>query len=332
MKRQYKTISLLLLISIINFSAVAFGESKYVSMGELRAETPDRWQETYATSEGTTVSVDIPIILPRVDKVPIVRITWGGPYYIFDETAVVTENTENHLDAEFQTTPTEEITRAQAPNVYIQNLKDKIPELQSRDFENYMLIEENSELYGKCFRMAFYSKYHGIPYLISQNFRMDVPSERVADLPPVPANVSQGGLVNGQFGVNLCSPKEIGIEMEDIPLLNFADVLEVFEKWIRDGYVYSLDEMRFGYMAFIDPHQKGKEYVLLPVWVAKGITRGALGMPFYPDEDPESLTFTAYMNPTVCAVNAQTGEKYAFVDDNRKDRRFVPHIITWNEV
>ena len=32
--------------------------------------------------------------------------------------------------------------------------------------------------------------------------------------------------------------------------------------------------------------------------------------------------FTAYKNPTVCVVNAQTGEKYDFVDNARENRRY----------
>ena len=107
------------------------------------------------------------------------------------------------------------------------------------------------------------------------------------------------------------------MDEDDLPLLEFQEILEIFEQWVRDGDVYSLEELRFGYMAMINPERKSEEFVLLPVWAAKGITRGSLNMPFYPQEDPESLAFMGFGNPTVCVVNAQTGEKYDFVNDDR---------------
>ena len=32
----------------------------------------------------------------------------------------------------------------------------------------------------------------------------------------------------------------------------------VLEQWVTDGYVYSLNEVSFGYMCFIDPEKKGR--------------------------------------------------------------------------
>ena len=322
---------LLLLASFIHLN-MACGENDYVSMSDIQKNTPSHWINTYNTADGRAVSINIPILLPDVEKVPIIRVGWGGPYEISDDSALVEENEKNHLIAEFKTVSQKNVTQDEAPATYIQNLKSKVPSISNIDFENYMLVEENSEQEGHFFRMAFYSCFHGIPYLIDGNYRADVPSEHIDELPAVPSTTSVGGLADDHFGITLCSPKEIEIQEDDIPLLPFENIITIFEKWISDGYVYSLDEMRFGYMAFIGPEQKGESFVLIPVWAAKGITRGTTNMPFYPDEDPDSLMFTAYKNPTVCVVNAQTGEKYDFVDNARENRRYVPHILSWSEV
>ena len=37
-------------------------------------------------------------------------------------------------------------------------------------------------------------------------------------------------------------------------------------------------------------------------------------------------------NPTVCVVNAQTGEKYDFVNDDRENRRYVTELLTWEKI
>lgn len=325
-------LSVMLLTAIVGCSAIGNAESQYVSIKEIRETVPERWTGEYTDKKGNAIAIDTPIVVPEVDAVPVVRITWGGPYTNIDQSGSIVESDANHLIVEFPTSSNEGFTCDQAPEAYVRRLKEMIPDMQNRELANYMLIEETIEQYGKGYRMAFYSSFHGIPYLISNNFRIDVADERTGDLPPVPTNVTQGSLLNNLVGVTLCAAQEVGIDSEDIPLLDFAEILMAFEQWVTDGYVYSLDEMCFGYMAFIDPNKKGEEFVLVPVWTAKGITRGEVGMPFYPDEDPESLMFMGYMNPTVCAVNAQTGEKYAFVNDASKDRRYVPSIVTWDDV
>ena len=305
--------------------------AEYVSITELRASIPERWQGEYTTKEGAALSIDVPIIVPEAETVPAVRITWGGAYSDLSPNLLVEENNENHLVAEFSTASNQAIRRDQAAETYVQRLREAIPAMRARELENYMLIEESGEPYGKRYRLAFYSTFHHIPYLIGQSFRLEAAGEAADGLPPVPANVTQGNLLEDRVGVTLCAAQELGVDVEDLPLLPFERILPVFEQWVTDGYVYSLDEMRLGYMAFLDPAQKGKEFVLLPVWVAKGITRGQTGMPFYPDEDSESALFTGYMNPTVCAVNAQTGQKYDFVNDSSEERRYVPTVLTWAE-
>ena len=321
-------------------NATAGASGGYASIRDLRKTLPQRWTGEYVVAhgdgvhlmDGDTVKVDVPVIVPEVEKVPAVRITWGGPYTDLNESVVVDENTENHLVAEFPVAPGQGFSREQAAETYIRILKENIGEMEERALTNYLLREETSEQYGRRFWMAFCSSFHGIPYLIGQNFRLEAPGEKEGDLPPVPANVSQGALLADRVGVTLCAPRETGVDRDDLPLLDFGEILKVFEQWVKDGYVYSLEEMRFGYMAFIDPKRKGEEFVLLPVWTAKGITRGTLSMPFCPSEDPESLAFMAYMNPTVCAVNAQTGERFAFAEDTRAERRYLPAFLTWDDV
>lgn len=322
---------LLAALALTLLCTAARAEGDYVSIREIRNGVPAHWTGMYTDREGSAVSIDTPIVVPQVEAVPVVRITWGGPYAQLDGSVVADENDANHLIAEFSTPANEGVSLETAPEIYVQRLREKIPQLEGRALENYMLLEETGEPYGKRYRMAFYSSFHGIPYLIGNNFRLEVPSERPGDLPAVPANVTQGCLLADAAGVTLCAPQEVCVDVEDIPLLPFERILPVFEQWVTEGYVYSLDEMRFGYMAFLDPERLGQEFVLLPVWAAKGVTRGEPGMPFSFDEDSESLVFMGYMNPTVCAVNAQTGERYAFVDDTRKDRRYVPDVITWGE-
>ena len=62
----------------------------------------------------------------------------------------------------------------------------------------------------------------------------------------------------GEFWTNIYTSKEVGVDIDDIPLLPFDPIMEVLEQWVTDGYVYSLNEVSFGYMCFIDPEKKGR--------------------------------------------------------------------------
>ena len=107
-------ILLLLLASFIHLN-MACGENDYVSMSDIQKNTPSHWINTYNTADGRAVSINIPILLPDVEKVPIIRVGWGGPYEISDDSALVEENEKNHLIAEFKTVSQKNVTQDEAP-------------------------------------------------------------------------------------------------------------------------------------------------------------------------------------------------------------------------
>ena len=72
----------------------------YVSIKELRETLPQRWTGEYVVENGAykqlekgdTVSVDVPIVVPEVDAVPVVRITWEPPIEGLDESFYISGN------------------------------------------------------------------------------------------------------------------------------------------------------------------------------------------------------------------------------------------------
>ena len=181
--------------------------------------------------------------------------------------------------------------------------------------------------------LYFYTTYHGIPHLLSNRSFLHVIESEIGpnDLIDPPSNVAMRIKRPGQFWVNIDTSKEIGVEIEDIPLLPFEEILKAFERQVEAGHAYSLNEVRFGYMTFIDPEKKGEEFVLLPVWAAKGRTRGDLTIPFDLKTDQVVKDRSAYGCNSI-VINAQTGEVYDLTGDRRENRRYVPDILTWDEV
>ena len=181
----------------------------------------------------------------------------------------------------------------------------------------------------------FYTTYYGIPHFIGNYpFRQELKSEKsevegraIAPHSMVAMRIKRPG----EFCTNIYTSKEVGVDIDDIPLLSFDRIMEVLEQWVTDGYVYSLNEVSFGYMCFIDPEKKGEEFVLLPVWAAKGRTREDLSLPFDLKTDQAVKDRGGYFSSDI-VINAQTGQPYDLLNDKRPDRLHVPHITTWDEV
>lgn len=224
---------------------------------------------------------------------------------------------------------------------------EEAPAIAMAEFQKWMPFMKDKELTpyyqgsygdsnGNGFQgVCFYTTYHGIPHLISnspfyhrlESEKSEVEGRTIAPNSMVAMRIKRPG----EFWTNIYTSKEVGVDIDDIPLLPFDPIMEVLEQWVTDGYVYSLNEVSFGYMCFIDPEKKGEEFVLLPVWAAKGRTREDLSLPFDLKTDQAVKDRGGYFSSDI-VINAQTGQAYDLLNDKRPDRLHVPHIVTWDEV
>ena len=342
---------------LVTFSAAmhALCESDYVTIAELRESLPERWVGEYVVQNGAykqlekgdTVSVDVPIVVPEVDAVPVVRITWEPPIEGLDESFYISKNEwySKTIGRNFpmdemgfpvmedKTTFDPELPWEDAPAIAIEEFRKYFPMMRDKELTCYFHYSygESEDNGFQC--LYFYTTYHGIPHLLSNRSFLHVIESEIGpnDLIDPPSNVAMRIKRPGQFWVNIDTSKEIGVEIEDIPLLPFEEILKAFERQVEAGHAYSLNEVRFGYMTFIDPEKKGEEFVLLPVWAAKGRTRGDLTIPFDLKNDQVVKDRSAYGCNSI-VINAQTGEVYDLTGDRRENRRYVPDILTWDEV
>ncbi|MEG1013216.1 MAG: hypothetical protein RSI33_03120 [Clostridia bacterium] len=362
MQKPLRAVAFYMILLTVVFSATfAMCENDYVSIKEIRENLPERWTGEYTIQNGAhkqlkkgdTLSVDVPIVVPEVDTVPVVRITWEPPVEGLDESFEINRNrwdskTIGHnfpMDEMGFSVMDENITFdpdlpwEDAPAIAVEEFNKYFHFMKGKEFTCYFQRSYgDSEDNGfQC--LYFYTTYHGVPHLLGGDYFLHaVKSEYVPnsgekkDLPGVPqSKVAMRIKRPGQFWANVDTAKEIGMDVEDIPLLPFDQILRVFEQQIVAGYAYSINEVRFGYMCFIDPEKKGEEFVLLPVWAAKGRTRNDLTLPFDLKNDQVVKDRSAYGCDSI-VVNAQTGKTYDFAGDKRSDRRFVPDIITWDDV
>ncbi|MEG0864108.1 MAG: hypothetical protein RSE58_07710 [Clostridia bacterium] len=362
MCKKIRTLTaVVLLLTMLCSAMVAFGESKYVSIKDIRETIPERWTGEYTVrngahkqlKKGDTVSIDVPIVVPEVEAVPVVRITWEPPVEEKDESLEWIDDAWSYKTIgcnipqkdmtfpllEDNVTFDPELPCEDAPAIAEQELKRRLPFMCEKELTCYSQRSYGVSKTNGIQHIYFYTTYHGIPHLIADNYRHNLKSElgqfteEKQILSAVPATMIAMRIKRpDQFVANIYTSKEVGVDIEDIPLLSFEKILEVLEEQVSEGYAYSLNELRFGYMVFIDPEKKGEEFVLMPVWAAKGRTRWDLSTPFDLKTEQALVDRNGYSSNGVIVINAQTGQKYDFYNDKRPDRRYVPEIITWDDV
>ena len=356
-KRMYILIAALLMMAMTALCPGSLAAADYVSIKELRETLPQRWTGEYVVEHGApnqlekgdTVAVDVPIVVPEVDAVPVVRITWEPPAEGLDESLEVVRDDWNAkgITRNFPTdelafpvledhmTFTPELPWEEAPAIAMAEFQKWMPFMKDKELTPYF-HRSYGDSAGNGFQgIYFYTTYYGIPHFIGNYpFRQELKSEKsevegraIAPHSMVAMRIKRPG----EFWTNISTSKEVGVDIDDIPLLSFDRIMEVLEQWVTDGYVYSLNEVSFGYMCFIDPEKKGEEFVLLPVWAAKGRTREELSLPFDLKTDQAVKDRGGYFSSDII-INAQTGQPYDLPNDKRPDRLHVPHIITWDEV
>ena len=101
MRKPLRTVTFWMsLLIAVSAATHALCEQTYVSIQQLRETMPNRWVGEYVVEHGApnqlekgdTVAVDVPIVVPEVDAVPVVRITWEPPIEGLDESFYISGN------------------------------------------------------------------------------------------------------------------------------------------------------------------------------------------------------------------------------------------------
>lgn len=243
------------------------------------------------------------------------------------------ENTENHLVAEFSAAQDEPLCRKTAAETYLRTLKANVPEMQERELEAFLLRDETAGEGQRRFRMAFYSTFHGIPYLIGQNFRLEATGEKAEELlPPVPGQCDAGRAAGKSDRREPLRPKESrrGCGRSSVAGISGdpANFRTVGQRRLRlfaggaavrlHGYDRPGTEKR-GICAAPGVggegnHPRLAEYALLPAG-RPGIS-GVYGI----------------WEPYGVRGERSDRRKYDFVNDDRENRRYVTELLTWEKV
>lgn len=331
---------ILTILLLIVFSAQA--GSKYVSIQELRENTPAEWKETLiGGKKKLECTVDAPIVASEIDRFPILTVTYQGKipgiegtgYYIDDhneyEYLVKTmsddkwEKLHGHLgplSESYEDEMTEEQIRAADKKA--RELFSKVWDLNGTELEKLGIIRTTDETSNYRSTDVFYCPvYKGIPYLQCPGSIYVIKGLALRPNNVIYSFWDEYREYDGSYS---CIPRLTGEYLPDVPLLPFEKIQEIIRGRIEAGYIHCISEIRLGYICCNDPDQPGKNFFLTPAWLACGEINSYPNIPFY------SYNNQVYRYNDALVINAQTGE---IIDPaSQKKETFDAHILTWDDV
>lgn len=401
MKRNNHTIITLLMLLVLLAIALPTEAAKkksvasetFVNIQELYAETRSGWQGSFTPPKGSThgaiadgqaVEVDLPLLVPEVDNLPIVELVINKDIFkddtfrmMFDVPGQVKEDgwlssktlpdwgTADAIDFTWLYFP--EAGDNQAENnpftpaearAYAQELLQKYfrvdnfrirgligytatpvgEKTKNNDFDRYGPLEVAPyEVFGE-------QVFEGVPMLLTNNhpdryiardyFRLELYAKDLYDL--------QG-----------YSLKQTGILHEDVPLLPWSAIREIFEEqYLKTGKIVDVWSVELGYELVIT--RKGKPtnrgvsgdtkkypdgifdeiYHVRPIWCFKGYQP-----PRGPGAEGAMPSFTERRKLCVwgdeaigTCIDAQTGKTVYHSNEVDFSDNVYPTLLTWSDV
>lgn len=337
--RLYTFVLVLLLIVPTVLPAVA--GSIYLSIQELRESTPVKWTENLHGGKKIECTVDADIVIPEVDRFPILTVIPQGKIPELEETGYYIDDNDEYeymvktmsdkkweklmgdlgdLSSSYEDEMTEEQIRDADKKA--RELFSKVWDLNGTDLEKLGIMRTTDTTSKYRSVTVFYCPvYNGIAYLQCPGSIYVIKGVARRPYNSIYAFWQENIEYEGSCS---CIPRVTGEYLPDVPLLSFEDIQEAIRGHIEAGYVQQIDELRLGYICLNDPDRPGENFYLTPAWIGCGDINPWPNIPFYPDNDPISR----YEAPL--AVNAQTGE-IIHVDSQKKEI-FDAHILTWDDV
>ena len=338
-KRFYLMALVFVLMLSMTFSGHA--DSSYISIQEMRDNVPSTWTENMkGGKENFECTIDAAVVVPEVERFPILKITYQGKIPDLEKTGYcIEENTErrafvktllgeaptngnvSQIDAVREDSLSEEFI--QETEEKAKQKLQKVWDMDGTTLEKIGIVvyqSPNSNYQEKV--VFFYPVYNGITYLHYSGSRFIIQDYI---LPPFNTVYACWREDVDYEAICFCMPKLIGEYVQDVPLCPFSKIQDTIRQYIQNGYVQSICEIRLGYICSSDPDHPGEIFFLTPAWVVCGVINDEPYLPFYPEDYHQE---SRYETPLV--IDAQTGEAIDFGSHNKET--FDAHILTWEDV
>ena len=333
-----------LLAALLCLAFPARAGSKYLSIQELRENTPSEWKETIiGGKKKLECTIDAPIVFPDVDRFPVLRVAYQGKLRDLEEKGYYIED-NNGRETFVKTMPDEESEKLSEPlnnGIYLYDGDFTEEEILSADKKAREILREIWDMEGTelerlgmqatidqgtgfCSVTVDYCPvYGGIAYLYCPDSMFRIKGHVTPPYNSVYAFWQASINFKGAF---ILMPRLLGEYLPDVPLLPFEEIRDIIRERVEKGYIQSISEIRLGYVCLGNPDHPGEDYYLTPAWIVCGVANHEPNLPFYPQNcTPEQR----YSSPAI-AIDAQSGLIFDY--NSRKKDHFDAHILTWEDV
>jgi hypothetical protein len=364
--RRLTAIAILAWLSIFPNSSLA-AQQGYVSIAELREEAKAGISKTYE-AHGRTINVDCDIIVPDVQKVPVLRVNplpspitetqMENPYfYTYGRMQQIVGQTEktNRVPGIGYIMPDgiaegNPFTPETAKEFVLRTVHDAHDAYQNIDFV----------LFGQVGHSRQYAEKNETEHSLSdENVNLDVPlndagdyellfCQQFAGMPVYPwryfdmidSNSLSRQYIQPQIWANVYNEQDYLISVasavqdetvvEDIPLVPFEKVQTALEEAIYSGRLREVYAIRLMYFPLYEQTAKDESMLLFPVWVVTG--------DIYETAKKETTTLwgnyglrNRAMGESCFIIDAQTGELLDRWSKNI-DLMTIHPILRWEDV
>lgn len=348
-------------VFLVLLHASANAQHNYLSIEEIREQTPDHWTQSYET-QWRTIEINAPVYVPEVNEFPIIRVVRAPAV----DTALLVEdcdvrmNVSGILSVDFgksrlvlsgqeEHRETIVFSNGEIPAIIAEGstisaeqatdiLLNRIQQMTGHDNSDFRI--KSLTIYGPVwkYRLDGDEKIYTESVTTSGNYMIELEqlfhgipyracgecSGRLTrDNQWLPhASVAGNVQTENRFTLTANLFCETDMPYHDVPILSFSEAKSAIEKEIFAGHLRTVDAIELAYVPYLDPSEEGI-FWLLPVWVAKGgYTR---------DANREFISLDEENLPRSEVVfEAQNGTLMDYSEGGSS--RQVPEIITWDDV
>lgn len=360
MKRWITTLGVMLLMPTL-----AMAQGEMVSISELRGQVEQmgRWKKKYDTPNGE-VSVDVPIIVPEVERCPVVTVENQKPWNetmireIQKKTGKRDSETFCSYDIDGQTVEIQLLTNGNGNTTKYEAVKDvtvqagqsihiapkriQICRYENGDSTGFYQITAEQLIEGIPMIGAIASSqaesHFTVPY--TKTDKDDAEERRLKPY-------RKGSFWNTKVFMEMAASDEsdyfvhIGVnrvrtvEIDDSPLAPLEEILKRIEREIEAGNIRAVYALRLGYLRYSNPDMT--EYACaVPTWVLDCrylTTENQRTADIFEAENQENAKRSIWKTYgfSQIPIDAQSGELKIITTGDEKTFS-VPKVMTWAEL
>ena len=361
-----KAMVILLLFSFVFGTLPAYAE-EYYTIREVREQAAGGWHQRY-TAHGREVTVDIDVVVPDVDSMPVQRVEFARltPSFTEEETGwrIVCREEENVFVYETQVYPEEvsdkikkvaegvyanpnefdraypsgtDLTLGEAIGIardsFILAGLDPDEYLLDRPYElrtfGFYDVKTNEAVLGEYY-LSFYQQLNGIPILCHSGVAY---RERY----PLYYNPRLAAITTGKdaYAIFVDKVKPSATIAEDVPLCAASKIIRSIENEIKDGHIRKVYELELGYILYDDPEYISDtgmtgHYYAVPAWRLNCLylSSAKKELPDYEGTDVFERDTTEFAS---ILINAQSGKMQEYRSDE-KGKGIYQGFISWKDI